>query len=137
ETSSIRFELPANAHQGPRDWYLIHLSFRIEFHADTGSGSAYVSAATGAASDPRTSAQIRFDVRKSRSRTSVSSDSLGLVNGHVVKTSTSLVHLVKFDNYIPYAGIKPGVNVLTFQIEQYQNVRVKAVTFFDDSGITY
>jgi hypothetical protein len=137
KTISIGFRLPKTARQGPRTWYLIHLHFRIEFSTRSGSGRAYVDASTGAANDTRASAQIRFDVVRDGTKLTIASDSLGLVAGHVVKRSSSRQRTIVFDNYIPYAGIKPGLNVLGLELEQYGSVRVERLEFFPDTGIRY
>lgn len=132
-----RYLLPNGASQGPDNWFLIRLRFRLTLASDTGTGRVYVSAATGRPADPRTSAQIRFDVLRSGADLQVRSDSLGLVTGNVVKTSTAFSQDVSFSNYIPYAGVRPGVNALRVQLEQYGAARVAALTIFKESGIEY
>jgi hypothetical protein len=131
------FRLPSSAHQGRGSWYLIHLHFQIVFARTSRSGEAYVSAATGSLSDLRTSAQLIFKVRRQGRQLSVASDSLGLVAGHQVKETHRRSHASVFDNYIPYRGIRPGINALTFQLEQYGGVSVEKLVFFPDSGIRY
>jgi hypothetical protein len=129
--------LPNKARQGPRTWYLIHLHFRIVFSPKTRSGRAYVTASTGAPSDLRASAQIIFKVERRGGKLWISSDSLGLVAGHRVREAPSRRWTLAFDNYVPYAGVKPGRNELEFGLEQTNGVRIRSLRFFSDSGIRY
>jgi hypothetical protein len=133
KTVTFRFRLPRGARQGPRNWYLTHLHFRIAFSRHSGSGRAYVEALT----DGRGSAQIRFDVVRVGSHPVITSDSLGLVAGHVVKTSGALIRTMTFDNYNERGGVTPGINTLTLELEQYGDVRVDSLRFLQDTGIRY
>jgi hypothetical protein len=134
---SRRYLLPNAARQGPQAWYLIHLHFRIVFSSESRAGRAYVGASTGAPSDLRASAQIIFKIARRGGRLWISSDSLGLVAGHRVREASLRTWTLKFDNYIPYAGVKPGLNELEFGLEQTKGVRIKRLQFFPDSGIRY
>lgn len=134
---SRRYLLPGTARQGPRTWYLIHLHFKIVFSARSAPGRAYVTAETGAVPDLRASAQIIFKISRRDGKLWISSDSLGLVAGHRVREAPSRAWTLTFDNYIGYAGIKPGRNELKFGLEQTKGVRVERLVFFRDSGIRY
>ncbi len=87
--------------------------------------------------DPRTSAQIIFKVSRRGGKLWISSDSLGLVAGHRIREASSRSWTLTFDSYIPYAGVKPGLNELEFGLEQTKGVRIKSLRFFVDSGIRY
>lgn len=116
---------------------MIHLHFAIVIARHSGSGRVYVSAATGPTHFTWTSAQIRFDVVRRGDSLSITSDSLGLVAGHLVRISPERKREIVFDNYIPYRGIKPGLNALTFELQHYGRARVTSLRFFADSGIRY
>src|SRR5207245_11538781 len=107
---------------GPRQWCLLYLHFRIEFsarnglvHAAPGStGTANVAVDTNRLG---TSASIIFLMSKDRQgRFIVSSDSLGLVNGHIVSSGPELTRDVTFENFFPYAGVRPRRNQLLFRL---------------------
>jgi hypothetical protein len=87
--------------------------------------------------DPRTFAQIIFKVSRRGGKLWISSDSLGLVAGHRIREASSRSWTLTFDSYIPYAGVKPGLNELEFGLEQTKGVRIKSLRFFVDSGIRY
>jgi hypothetical protein len=131
----LRYRLPPGAHQGERTWYLLRLHFHIRFRGDSGNGAAYVSAATGSPRNPGYSAQIRFDVRRTESGLVITSDSLGMVAGHQVRTTKRRAIDVRFANYMPYAGVRPGPNVLMVQVEQYQHAAVESLTLYADSAV--
>jgi len=48
DISSVEYQLPDNATQGPDTWYIINLHFLIEFTDETSNGFASVSASPGA-----------------------------------------------------------------------------------------
>jgi hypothetical protein len=125
------YALPTGAHEGPRRWYLIHLHYRLQISPRSGSGEIYVSADT----DDQTSAQIKYEVIRSDGRLTVTSDSLGLVSGHETRSSHSLVWSEVFENYIVYAGVRPGPNSYAVQVEQYDGARAAKLTVLSDSGI--
>lgn len=132
----VSYRLPRGAAQGRGTWYLIRLHFRISFAKQTGTGLVYVTASSGAVNDRGTSAQIRFEVRRDRKGILITSDSLGLVEGNVVRTSRSLTREIVFANYMPYRGIRPGVNVLSFGLdEQLGRAKVTSLRIYRDSGI--
>jgi hypothetical protein len=132
QTIQRAFFLRHGAKQGRPLWYLLHLEYRIVFAPDSGAGSIYLSASTNNA----TSAQIRFDVKRGPSgQLSISSDSLGLVDGHVVTKSSRRMWRGNFDNYMQYAGVRSGWNSLTLQVEQYGAAHVTLASIMDTSGI--
>jgi hypothetical protein len=130
-----RYRLPADAVQGRDMWYLIRLKFRLVVASRSGEGRIYVSAATGRPSDVRTSAQLRFDVARRNEQVHVTSDSLGLVSGHRVEKSSARVRNVDFVNYIPYAGVRPGENVMTVRLEHYGRAAVDRLVLDERTGI--
>jgi hypothetical protein len=134
QSLDVRYRLPKGARQGPINWYLIRLHFRITVASDSGDGRVYVESTTNGWG----SAQIRFDVmRKADGSLIVRSDALGLVKGSEVKTGSDLTREITFRNYIPYKGVRPGANPWTFLLEQYDGARVEALRIFSDSAIEY
>jgi len=130
---SIRYALAPGAAQGPDGWYLIRLHLNIEVADNSGQGSAIVSALT----NDRASAQIRFDVDGEGESFSMTWDSVDLLNGYIEEATASHDVEVRFSNYLPFAGVGPGQNVLTFKLEQFRDIRISSIRVLDDSGIEY
>jgi hypothetical protein len=125
------FRLPRGAKQGSDTWYLIRLHFRLSVMPASGSGRLYVVAST----DGRPCALVRFDVRRTASGLRVRSSELGLVRGARRASGRSLVRETRFENFLQFAGVRGGRNVLTLKIEQYDGARMRSLRFFADSGI--
>jgi CARDB len=134
QSLEVRYRLPPGARQGPTYWYLIRLHFTIRIASDSGEGRVYVDSGTNGWA----SAQIRFDVmRKEDGSLLVRSDALGLVKGSEVKTGPELTREITFRNYIPYGGVRSGVNPWSFVLKQRDRARVEALRIFSDSAIEY
>jgi hypothetical protein len=130
------FRLPEGVRQGPVNWFRIRLHYEVDIAPDTGPGEVTVSVDT----DGGYSAQIIFDIHRLRSgRVSVSSDSLGLVAGHVVQRGSHLVWRGRFENYIPYAGVRAGANSFGVVVEHSagDHAHVARVVVYPDSAIVY
>lgn len=131
-SSSAVYRLPLGARQGPRDWYLIRLHFSLTLERGSGDGTAYVSGSTNG----RTSAQVKFDVDGSRgSDTRTRWSSLDLLHGENEQVTTSRRIEVDFKNYLQFAGVRPGLNRITFALEQLDGVDVSRVDILADSGV--
>lgn len=128
---TVRFRLPEGARQGGSTWYLLRYHFRLVIAPDSGSGRIYV----GASTNDRASAQIRFDVDRAGSRVSVVSHELGFVAGSQTRAATSLTQEFHFANFLQYKGVKPGINTLSFEVEQYAQAKFRSLTVSPDSGI--
>ena len=140
-TRIVPYVLPSRVHEGPGHWYLLYLHFRIEFstrnglvHAPPGTtGTASVAVETNRLG---ASASIIFEMsRDGHGRFIVSSDSLGLVNGHVVRTGPELTRDITFENFFAYAGVRPGRNQLIFFLRSDVAGMVKRVHVYPDTAI--
>jgi hypothetical protein len=125
------YELPKGAHQGGPAWYVGRLHYRVEIDARSGTGSAYLSASTNG----RTFAQIRFDIVRRGGTVFVRSDSLGLVQGRVVRESGRRSWSGVFENYLQDEGVRGGKNSYEVTVEQLDRARVSKAVVFSDSGI--
>ncbi len=128
---AIPFRLPPGAKEGPGHWYVIHLHFRAEVRPDSLPGEFNVAADT----DGRTCASIIFTVTKQGRQRIVTSDALGLVNGVERIRGSQLVREIRFENFLVIHGIRPGPNVLTFDLTSNAIPMVREVRIFADSGI--
>jgi len=128
---AIPFRLPPGAKEGPGHWYVIHLHFRVEVRPDSLPGEFNVAADT----DRRTCASIIFTVVKKGRQRIVTSDALGLVNGVERIRGPQLVREIRFENFLVTHGIRPGPNVLTFELTSNAIPMVREVRIFADSGI--
>lgn len=122
---SFHYRLPAGAAQGRPLWYLMHLRARVVFRPGPGE---YVLSAD---SNGLTAAQIIFRVR----RDSVTTDSLGLADGHRLVTTPGHTAFVDFSNYEQYHAVLPGANTLRFQFETLAGPGARSVAIAPDSGI--
>ncbi len=138
---TVPYVLPSHVHEGPGHWYLLYLHFQIVFsvqngllHAASGTtGTADVAVDTNRLG---TSASIIFQMRRNRNGGFiVSSDSLGLVNGHVVRTGPELTRDITFENFFPYAGVRPGRNELIFRLRSDVAGMVRRVHVYPDTAI--
>lgn len=133
ETISIDYILPENATQGPENWYVIHLNFLIEFNEQSEDGRCYVSALT----NDYSCAQIEFETKRVDNSLIIDWNTVDVLNGDIAYSTSSLSMNVSFSNYLQISGVKPGLNILTFKLEQYEGVEVGNLRVFDDSGIEY
>ena len=69
----------------------------------------------------------------------VSSDSLGLVGGHVVHRGRQQVWRGQFENYIPYPGIRAGANSVAVVVEHlpFDDAHASRAVVFPDSALVY
>lgn len=131
---SVTYRLPAMAKQGPANWYLMNLHFRLTLARRSRSGLVYLYGDT----DGRESAQIKFGTYRDRAgvlRTVWSSGDY--IRGDLVRRTRSRTIEGRFENYLQFKGVRPGRNVLTISLERYGRVRVESLHIFRDSGITY
>lgn len=122
----VLYRLPADARQGPRRWHLIHLHFRIRFKAGA-EGRAYV----GAGTNGYAAAQIVFEVTPERIRWS----EVGIVHGSVRRETSEREAEVRFVNYLQLRGVVPGLNALSFDVEQLGPPTVESLVVYADSAI--
>jgi hypothetical protein len=129
--ASVVYRLPHGAAAGPGSWYLIRLHYVVRIRPEAREGTFNVAAATNG----RTAASTIFEVRRRGGRLVVTSDDLGLVAGHVRRTSHALRQEIRFENFLQFAGVRPGRNVLTFQLTSNALPMVEEVRILADSGI--
>ncbi len=130
ESYTVRYILPPNASQGPGDWYLVNLNFLIEFSKNSTNGYAYVSALT----NNRSSALIKFTVKKNNDSLLINWSERNLLGVSRYSTTSSVIN-VSFTNYLQYQGVIPGVNTLTFKLEQHGDIKVKRLEISPTTGI--
>jgi hypothetical protein len=131
----VLYRLPKGARQGPEDWYIVRLRFRIRFMPGS-RGRIWLSADTRA----RTSAQIEFEL----SPDTVGWSTVGWVDGSQSGRTTGRELELRFANYLRTAGVRGGVNALVFQVEGYpdrdvpgSSVGVESLRIYADSGIDF
>lgn len=130
---SLPYRLPADARQGPDQWYLIHLHFIIIFTPANGPGRAYVSGLT----NDHAAAQIQFRQRRPHrdGTPRIAWNSLDLIRGEVKRVTSSRRIEVNFKNYLQRDGVRPGANSLKIVMEQFGRLRVASLRVLPDSGI--
>jgi len=138
---TVPYVLPSHVHEGPGHWYLLYLHFRIVFSAHNGllhaapgtTGTADVAVETNKLG---ASASIIFQMSRNRNGGFiVSSDSFRLVHGHVVRTGPELTREITFENFFPYAGVRPGRNELIFRLRSDVAGMVRRVHIYADTAI--
>ncbi|MGH3033222.1 MAG: hypothetical protein ACRDON_01530 [Gaiellaceae bacterium] len=131
ERLSVAYRLPAGAEQGEPDWYLVRLHLRLALDPRSGNGLAYVSALTNG----RAAAQVKLETRRGAAGLETTWSTVGLLEGRVERTTSARTIGVRFRNYLQLAGVRPGRNVLTFQLERYGVVQLRSLRILPDSGI--
>ncbi len=132
ESYTVKYVLPQNASQGTENWYLIKLNFIIEFSGNSTDGYAYVSASTNNWS----SALIKFEVKRNHNNSLlINWSEIDLLGVSKYSSSSPKIN-ISFANYIPYKGISPGINTLTFKLEQ-QGAKIKKLEILPTSGIEF
>ena len=136
ESISVEYRLPQNASQGPSTWYIIHLDFGIEFSGLSEDGFCDVSASTNGS----TCAQFQFEPQMTEGHPVIDWSTVDLINGEKEYTTSSLsinASEAEFSNYLQYTGVKPGINDLTFRLEQYDGAKVENLIIYKTTAIEY
>lgn len=129
--ASIQYQLPPDATQGGKTWYMVRLHLTIDFSKDTGHGIALVSADTNG----RTAAQMSFETRPQSEGLTVRRKSIDLVDGtRTDDISSNMVEGMQ-SNYLQSTGVQAGTNTLAFQVEMFGDIIVNDVHIAEDSGI--
>jgi len=118
-TPVVEYILPDNATQGPDTWYIFNLHFLIEFEENTGEGFCKVSA-------KGTGASVNIETNSVNGAMSIDIGN---------RTYNSARIEVRYYNYMMIRSIKPGRNEMYFTLDQQQEVRVRNVVIYKDSGI--
>ena len=126
---------PPGARQGRGSWWLIRLHYRVAVRADAHAPAEFNVA--GSANERFFASTIWNLRRRSDGTLVLSSDDLGLVNGHVVRASTKLVREMRFANYLPYKGVRPGTNVLRFDLTSNAVPLVRSVRIYADTTLVH
>ena len=59
---------------------------------------------------------------------------LSLLEGFVRRTTPGRRVEVINENFLQFGGVRPGVNTLSFAVDQLRSARVRAVQILPDSG---
>jgi hypothetical protein len=121
----LSFDLPADARQGPSEWYVFHLHYSIDFDPlSFGHGSLSV------LTNDRAASQVTFDtVADQPPRYST----VGLVSGYVAAQADGYTVEDRYANYLQLDGVKPGRNEMVVGLEVEPSVRLNHLTIFGDS----
>jgi hypothetical protein len=129
--ASVRYRLPAGAVETQSRWYLFHLHYVVALRPDASAGEFNVAAAT----DGRYTASTIFTVRRRNGKLESTADDVGMVAGHVRRTSSALVREMRFDNFLAFGGVRPGLNELRFELTSNAVPMVRWVRILPDSAI--
>jgi hypothetical protein len=130
---TFAYRLPTDARQGPGSWWKLQLHLRVRIDPRSPVGPVYVTASTNG----RTCASIRFLVRRAHGRMEVISDALGLVKGREVTSGPTLTRGLRFENFLQYRGVRPGLNELELEVERTSRAKIRDVVFFRDSSLEH
>lgn len=133
EARSFRFNFPlGSTSQGPDTWYLIRLDVSVAFEPGSSSGSVLISGF----SRGQAGAQVEFyPGRTKRGRPFVRWESVDLIRGQAAGASRGHEARVRYLNYLPYAGVRPGPATLTLQLERLGGAEVSEVRIGAASGV--
>ena len=130
-TRSSSYALPAGAHQGRSNWYVIRLHMLLTFGGST--GRAYVTVAHNGF----VSALLEFDARKTATGRQVVRRSVSYIDGSSLQTVHGDTSEFRFRNYLQYKGVQGGVNELTIALEVHGSLTIESAKVFSDTGIEY
>ena len=130
ETISFDYYLPADGAQGPKYWYIIHLSFSIEFdQASDETSRCVVSASTNG----RCCSQVILYIRRVDDSTIVDWSMGGLLDKAANYGQEPKVDVIGYRNYLQVMGVVPGKNTLAVTHEMTNgSARVKSMQVFSD-----
>ena len=126
---SFRYRLPAGAREGADAWYLVRLHALVDFAPGTRRSLAYLTGATNG----RTASLTRLVVAPGNGP--VHWSSFDQLDGLVTRTTPGRRVEVINENFLQFGGVRPGVNTLSFAVDQLRSARVRAVRILPDSGI--
>jgi hypothetical protein len=127
----VHFRVPRGARQGRGSWYLVRLHFAVDFRPNAAPGTLEIFGRVNG----ETVASIVFDVENINGITLVTSDSVGLVTGHVRASGAALHREQLFENYLGYHDLAPGTNTLALGLSQDAFPLLEAVRIYADSGL--
>jgi hypothetical protein len=128
--SRIKYRIPPRlAHEGRKNWYLIHLHYRAKL--DTSHrGRAVFAVAT----DEIGCAYIAFNVHPNAKRR-VEVTTSGWIRG-LTKLRTNRSRIAgRFSNFLAQLGVQGGTNTLQFILSQGNQDVVKRLVIYKDSSI--
>lgn len=125
------FELPADAKQGAGDWYIVDGTVQVELAAPISHAVNYVSILT----DGFAAAQIEFRTEEIGRRLRVQWSTYELFSGSASGVVLGRSVTLRFRNYLQVAGIRPGTNALSLQLEQSAGVLVRSAHLLPGSRI--
>jgi hypothetical protein len=125
------FALPTGARQGPDDWYLFRLHYRLEIDERSGPGLITI----GASSNGRAMAQILFRLSHSKAGLRVRGTSVGLVSGSQLRDEAQMTWEDVYTNFFQELGVRPGHSTLSVYVAQTEQAHVRSLRVFMDSGI--
>lgn len=131
---TLDFDLPDDARQGIEGWYIldVDLDFDLDLSADMNARS-YVSVLT----DGRAAAQIEFQTETIGDRRVVRWSTLELFSGAVEGIVPANSLKMHYRNYLQNAGVRPGTNALSLQLEHYNGVVVQSASLRAGSQISH
>jgi hypothetical protein len=130
---TFTYRLPADARQGPGSWWKLRLHARVRIDPQSPVGPVYINGSTNG----RTCASIRFLVLRPHGRLEVVSDALGLVNGREIMRGPTSTREIRFENYLQYRGVRPGLNELELEVQRTSRARIRDIVFFRDSSLVH
>lgn len=138
EAKYVNFRLPSTAYQ-PRDsssrhvFYLIRLDAILTLQEDSGSGYIMITGGTNGC----TGAQINVHVVGAHGsrKPKMYVNSVDLLEGSQETMSQNGRARIKYANYLPICGIRPGLGRLEFAVERFGHARIGNVRILPTSGL--
>jgi hypothetical protein len=111
------FNLPRSATQGPpsRFWYLLRLRLKMYISPGSPPGTVNVVAYT----NDSAAVLVEFVVSRTSRSSVVKWRTIDLLRGWRERQMRGLSTTQEFINFLPYRGIRPGANTLTFRVRSF------------------
>jgi len=112
--------------------YLIHMNLLLEVSRFSGSGVAVISGITNGCP----SAQMNVHVRRRPGRTPIISwNTTELIHGIRSRRVKDRTQRLKFSNYLPFCGVKPGRTRLQFVLQKIGGIKLDRAVVLPSSGL--
>ena len=115
------FTLPSEARQGPTKWYAMTLRADVALHRTKQPGLIYITGSTNG----RASTQVEITVPPKGSDEEIRWEFFGLLDGVESGIIRGQRGRIDVRNYLQYAGVRAGRNVLTVDVEEVEGTSLR------------
>lgn len=116
ESRVLRFDLPANASQGPGRWYVVHLDLLVEFNGSALRGAPGAAAYVSGSTNGRAFASVKFNAQEADGSLRVRWEFVNVTGVFRDAVAPGSLRLT-LSNYPQFQGVRPGRNEMELRLE--------------------